>query len=172
MRVASGVRHDLAIRDEEYVRALVGEFVGGQLKLAPEHNCDRVLGLMRKPAFKVFEQFMTIFERASAGAGKKQFVVPYMISAFPGCTDADMRRLAAWLKNKGWRPQQVQCFIPTPGTVATAMYYARIDPAGNPIHVARSDAERMRQHYILLPPEKAPERKGPSRPGRPPRRRR
>ncbi|MFC1805569.1 YgiQ family radical SAM protein [Planctomycetota bacterium] len=151
LRVASGVRHDLAMREPDYVRALVREFVGGQLKLAPEHRCDAVLGLMRKPPFEQFERFLTLFERESAEAGKEQFVIPYLMSAFPGCTEDDMRELAAWLKTRGWRPQQVQCFIPTPGTVATAMYHAGIDPEGNPIPVARTDAERLRQHAILVP---------------------
>ena len=150
VRTASGVRHDLALKAKPYVRALVEEFVGGQLKLAPEHNSDRVLRLMRKPPFGAFEQFLAAFERFSCKAGKEQYVVPYLISAFPGCTDADMRDLAKWLKGRGWNPQQVQCFIPTPGTVATAMYYAGIDPEGNTIPVARTDAERLRQHRILV----------------------
>ncbi|HUT35518.1 MAG TPA: YgiQ family radical SAM protein [Planctomycetota bacterium] len=150
VRTASGVRHDVALLDEGYVRALVGEFTGGQLKLAPEHSCDRVLWLMRKPAFAAFERFLTVFERVSREAGKEQYVVPYLLTAFPGCTDADTRALAAWLRRRGWRPQQVQCFVPTPGTVATAMYHAGIDPDGNPIPVARTDAERLRQHHILV----------------------
>jgi len=166
VRTASGVRHDLAATDPRYVRALVGEFVGGQLKLAPEHCSGQVLRLMRKPPFTAFEAFLTVFERESAAAGKQQYVVPYLMSAFPGCTDDDMRELARWLKARGWRPQQVQCFVPTPGTVATAMYYGGIDPDGNPIPVARTDAERLRQHGILVP-ARSGERRG--RPGRRPR---
>jgi uncharacterized radical SAM protein YgiQ len=150
LRTASGVRHDLAMAEPAYVRSLVGEFVGGQLKLAPEHCSPRVLRLMRKPPFESFERFLTLFERESKRAGKRQYVVPYLMSAYPGCTDDDMRQLAAWLKKRGWRPQQVQCFIPTPGTVATAMYHAGIDSEGNPIPVARTDAERLRQHGILM----------------------
>jgi len=152
VRVASGIRHDLALREPEYVKALVGRFTGGQLKIAPEHICSRVLRLMRKASFAAFLDFMTMFERVSRSGRKEQYLVPYLMSAFPGCTDDDMRELARWLKSKGWRPEQVQCFIPTPGTVATAMYYAGIDTEGNPIHVARTDAERLRQHYILAPP--------------------
>ena len=149
VRTASGVRHDLALRDEGYLRALVGEFTGGQLKLAPEHVCDRVLTLMRKPPFAAFEQFLTVFERESRRAKKEQYIVPYLISAFPGCTDSDMRDMGNWFKQRNWRPQQVQCFIPTPGTVAMAMYCAGIDPNGRLIPVARTDAERLRQHGIL-----------------------
>ncbi len=151
VRVASGVRYDLARQDPAYVQALVREFTGGQLKIAPEHCADPVLKLMRKPAFRAFTEFLSVFEDESAAAGKSQYVIPYMISAFPGCTDEDMRELAGWLKARGWSPQQVQCFIPTPGTVASAMFYAGIDPEGDPIPVARTDAERLRQHRLLVP---------------------
>lgn len=149
VRTAGGVRHDLAITDNNYMEALVGEFTGGQLTVAPEHKSDKVLSLMRKPPFAAFERFLGEFERLSRKCGREQYVIPYLISAFPGCTDSDMRDLAAWFKQRGWRPQQVQCFIPTPGTVATAMYCAGIDPDGKPIPVARTDAERLRQHAIL-----------------------
>ncbi len=155
LRIASGIRHDLALTDEAYAGGLIAEFTGGQLKLAPEHCCESVLRLMRKPAFETFERFLTVFERESRRAGKEQYVIPYLVSAFPGCTDQDMRALADWLRKRGWKPQQVQCFIPTPGTVATAMFYAGIDPKGSPIFVPRSDAERLRQHGILM------EEKGP-----------
>ncbi len=151
VRVASGVRHDLALHDPEYMHALAGRYTGGQLKLAPEHACDNVLRLMRKPSFDQFERFMAVFDDASRASGKEQYIVPYLMSAFPGCTDADMHTLARWLRAKGWKPRQVQCFIPTPGTVATAMYHARIDTEGHPIPVAHSDAERLKQHRILAP---------------------
>ncbi|NIA15681.1 MAG: YgiQ family radical SAM protein [Nitrospiraceae bacterium] len=166
LRVSSGLRHDLAVTDPAYVRMVVGRFAGGQLKLAPEHSSGRVLNLMRKAPFEAFTDFLTIFERETRHAHKEQYVIPYLMSAFPGCTDDDMRALARWLKARGWRPRQVQCFIPTPGTVATAMYYAGIDPAGNPIHVARTDAERIRQHQFLVPSSSPKPAKG-GRPGRP-----
>ena len=143
--------------------------MGGQLKIAPEHLCDHILRLMRKPAFETFEEFLRLFERESRHANKKQYVVPYLISAFPGCTDEDMHCLDRWLRDHAWKPRQVQCFIPTPGTVATAMYYAGIDPDGNPIFIARTDKDRLRQHRILVPEQGALER-GHSRgkrPGRP-----
>ncbi len=88
--------------------------------------------------------------RYSEEHGKEQYVIPYLMSAFPGCTDEHMRRLGDWLAARRWSPRQVQCFIPTPGTVATAMYYARCAPDGSPLYVARSDEERRRQHEILL----------------------
>jgi uncharacterized radical SAM protein YgiQ len=153
LRIASGVRHDLALRSPAYAETLAREFTGGQLKLAPEHSCARVLELMRKPAFSTFEGFLSLFERTSRSAGKEQFVVPYLVSAFPGCTDADMRSLAAWLRKRRWKPRQVQCFIPLPGTAACAMFHSGLDPGGRPIPVARTDAERLRQHGILMPRE-------------------
>jgi len=151
VRVASGVRHDLALQDPKAMKAYTMEFTGGQLKVAPEHVAEGVLRLMRKPTRGLFEKFLEDFQAGSAAAGKEQYIVPYLISAFPGCTDQDMRELAEWLRRRGWTPRQVQCFIPTPGTVATAMYCTGIDPEGHSIHVARSDAERLRQHGILLP---------------------
>jgi uncharacterized radical SAM protein YgiQ len=167
VRVASGVRFDLALQDDRYVRGLIRDFVGGQLKIAPEHVCDRVLALMRKPPAATFEQFLGIFQEESNKAGKRQFVVPYLISAFPGCTDGDMRDLARWLADRNWRPQQVQCFIPLPGTVAAAMYCARIDIEGRSIPVARSDAERLKHHHMLAASTQNRSKRGPAaRPGR------
>ncbi|MEG1610649.1 MAG: YgiQ family radical SAM protein, partial [Bilophila sp.] len=150
VRVASGVRFDLALKDAAALEAYTGEFTGGQLKIAPEHCAPEVLNLMRKPGMKPFEAFLDAFRRYSEAHGKEQYVIPYLISAFPGCTEAHMRQLSDWLAARNWSPRQVQCFIPTPGTVATAMYYARCAPDGSPLFVARSDAERRRQHDILL----------------------
>ncbi|MCC8167542.1 MAG: ATP-binding cassette domain-containing protein, partial [Planctomycetes bacterium] len=165
-----GVRHDLAIESDAYMAALVGDFTGGQLKIAPEHLAERVLRLMRKTPQRTFETFLRSFNRLSLEAGKEQYVIPYLMSGFPGCTDDDMKELAAWLRRRNWRPQQVQSFIPTPGTVATAMFYTQQDQDGRPIFVARTDAERLRQHYILVPDEAPPpaerEEKRPQRPER------
>ncbi len=151
LRVASGIRYDLALHAPRYLKGVLHSFVGGQIKVAPEHCVDHVLHYMRKPSFAQFEKFLTFFEKTQAATGKRQYIIPYLLSAFPGCTDDDMRTLAAWLKKQGWQPKQVQCFIPTPGTVATAMYYSGRDINGAPIPVARTDAERQRQHHILLP---------------------
>ncbi len=161
VRVASGVRFDLLLQDPQAADHLIRRFVGGQLKLAPEHASDKVLHLMRKPGFSVFEQFLSLFQRQSAQADKQQFVVPYLMSAFPGCTTQDMAALGDWLRRKGWRPQQVQCFVPTPGTMATAMYHAGKDPRGNLLFVARTDAQRQAQHRMLVEP---PSRSGPRKP--------
>lgn len=150
VRVASGVRFDLALKDTAALEAYTGEFTGGQLKIAPEHCVPDVLDLMRKPGMKPFEAFLDAFRRYSEAHGKEQYVIPYLISAFPGCTTAHMRQLADWLSARNWSPRQVQCFIPTPGTVATAMYYAQCSPDGASLYVARSDADRRKQHDILL----------------------
>lgn len=151
VRVASGVRADIALRDADALAAYTMEFTGGQLKVAPEHCADAVLQAMRKPPLSVFEEFLQHFLQDSRNAGREQYVVPYLMSAFPGCTAEHMQQLADWLKQRHWAPQQVQCFIPTPGTVATAMFYAEVDEQGNDIVVARSDAERLRLHGILMP---------------------
>jgi len=151
VRVASGWRIDLALTDMKALTGMIREFVGGQAKVAPEHQVDHVLKLMRKPGFGAFEKFLDLFARESQKAGKKQYVIPYLMSAFPGCTDDDMHSLSDWLKSQGWKPEQVQCFIPLPGTAAAAMFHAGTDMKGDPIHVAKTDAERLRQHAILMP---------------------
>ena len=150
-RIASGIRHDWALHNTKALKAYIEEFTGGQLKIAPEHSEAPVLRLMRKPQMDKFESFLQCFYQRSQGCGKEQYVIPYLMSAFPGCTDSDMRRTARWLRERHWRPQQVQCFIPTPGTVATAMFYCGYSAEGQKIKVARSDAERLRQHALLIP---------------------
>ncbi len=166
LRVASGVRHDLAVENEEYMKAVVGEFTGGQLKIAPEHITEKVLRLMRKPPVSTWREFLRAFDKHSATAGKEQYVIPYLMSAFPGCTDADMKELADWLRLRGWRPQQVQCFMPTPGTVATAMFYAETESEGRPKYVARSAAARLHQHRMQKTEKGKPPRKDYARPPR------
>ena len=146
VRLASGVRYDLGLLEPEALQVYIREFTGGQMKIAPEHVSEAVLRLMRKPGPRVLERFLDLFRNSSL---KEQYVIPYLMSAYPGCTDTHMREMAAWLKKRGWRPQQVQCFIPTPGTVATAMFYCSQDPEGRPVYVARTDADRLRQHAIL-----------------------
>ncbi len=168
VRVASGVRFDLALQDMHALQGYLREFVGGQLKIAPEHVCDNVLRLMRKPGIRVFEEFLTVFSRESERAGKEQYVIPYLMSAFPGTTDEDMRALGRWLAARGWKPRQVQCFIPIPGAVATAMYVAGITPDGKPLYGARTDEQRLRQHRILSPGEERGPAGRPAGPSRAP----
>lgn len=150
VRIASGIRFDLALQQKAALESYTGEFTGGQLKVAPEHCSENVLRLMRKPGMDKFEAFLQAFYSHCKKVNKEQYVIPYLLSAFPGCTDENMRELANWLKERNWKPQQVQCFIPTPGTVATAMFYAECDSKGNPIFVAKTDAQRLRQHGILM----------------------
>lgn len=166
VRVASGIRADLALQKSDVLRAYVREFTGGQLKLAPEHCVGRVLDLMRKPGLSVFERFLEIFVQENRRCNRKQYVVPYLMSAFPGCTEEDMRELMVWLDKRHWTPQQTQCFVPTPATVATAMFYAGIDEKGQKIFVARSDRERLSQHGLLQKPsllKETDQRKGQKR---------
>lgn len=160
VRVASGWRIDLALTDMRSLSCMIREFVGGQAKVAPEHQVDHVLKLMRKPGFSAFEKFLELFDHESRKAGKKQYVIPYLMSAFPGCTDDDMRALGDWLRSQGWKPEQVQCFIPLPGTAAAAMFHAETDMDGKPIYVAKTDADRLRQHAILMPTRGRPPQKG------------
>lgn len=150
LRISSGLRFDLAFKDKPSLMDFLKEFVGGHLKIAPEHLSDRVLNLMRKPSSLLFEKFLDFFDNSSRKANKKQYIIPYLMSAFPGCTDNDMKYVRTWLSRRNWKPQQVQCFIPTPGTVASAMFYAERDMKGNKIFVAKTDAQRLKQHGFLL----------------------
>jgi uncharacterized radical SAM protein YgiQ len=165
VRVASGIRYELALTEPEALDDLVAEFVGGQLKVAPEHISSEVLRLMRKPGMQVFERLMDRFGKASRQAGKEQYLVPYLMSGHPGCTETHMDELAAWLKQRGWRPQQVQCFIPLPGTLSAAMFFSGVGPDGKPVAVARTDRQRLAQHHRLAP--RAPQARGKraARPG-------
>jgi radical SAM superfamily enzyme YgiQ (UPF0313 family) len=146
VRVASGLRFDLALTDEKSLAEFLKRFVGGQLKVAPEHLDPDLLKLMRKPGPGVFEKFLRFFQK-HAPAG--QYLIPYLISAFPGSSMAAMERMAGWFRRRSWRPRQVQAFIPTPGTVATAMYYAELDERGHPLYTAKSDRDRRAQHKLL-----------------------
>ncbi len=150
VRIASGIRFDLALQSKYALNAYTGEFTGGQLKVAPEHCVSHVLEGMRKPDMDLFEDFLQAFYNQSENVHKEQYVIPYLMSAFPSCTDKDMHKMKDWLKARNWKPQQVQCFIPTPASVATACFYAECDTEYNPIFVAKTDAQRLKQHYLLV----------------------
>ncbi|HYA65496.1 MAG TPA: YgiQ family radical SAM protein, partial [Burkholderiaceae bacterium] len=128
--IGSGVRYDLALESPEYIRELVQHHVGGYLKIAPEHTESGPLSLMMKPAIGAYDRFEQLFRKFSAEAGKKQYLVPYFIAAHPGTSDEDMLHLALWLKQNGFRADQVQTFYPGPMATATAMYYS----GKNPLH--------------------------------------
>jgi len=148
--VASGIRMDLARRSPEYMKELVQHHVGGHLKVAPEHVDPGVLMKMRKPANDDFEKFTDVFNRESAKAGKKQYIVPYFISSHPGSGLDEMIHLATFLKRNGYRPDQVQDFIPAPFDVATAMYYTGIDPfTKKPVYIANQLRDRKLQRALL-----------------------
>jgi uncharacterized radical SAM protein YgiQ len=147
--VASGIRHDLALQSQEYIELLVGSFVGGHLKVAPEHYCNKVLGLMGKPPFELFEEFEERFNEVSHRAGKEQYLVPYFISSHPGCTTQDALALAEYLVSRSWRPRQVQDFVPIPLALSTAMYVSETDSNGQKIYVPRGRRDKRLQAALL-----------------------
>jgi uncharacterized radical SAM protein YgiQ len=126
--IGSGVRYDLAVQSPEYVKELVQHHVGGYLKIAPEHTEQGPLSKMMKPGMGTYDKFKTLFDKFTADAGKKQFLIPYFIAAHPGTTDEDMMNLAIWLKKNGFRADQVQTFYPSPMATATAMYHTGRNP--------------------------------------------
>jgi len=147
--VASGIRHDLATHSPEFLDLLVGHFVGGHLKVAPEHYCDQVLHLMGKPSFASFEEFESRFDEACRRAGKEFYLVPYFISAHPGCTLEHAVKLTEYLVARSWQPRQVQDFVPVPLTLSTAMYVAGQDAGGHKIHVPSGRREKRLQAALL-----------------------
>ena len=148
--VASGIRMDLAQKSPEYLAELARHHVGGHLKVAPEHTDSNVLRLMKKPDVDDFEGFATAFKEASTRAGKKQYVVPYFIASHPGSDLNAMIDLALFLKRNGYRPDQVQDFIPAPFDIATCMYYTGLDPfTGEEVHVARGLRDRKMQRALM-----------------------
>ncbi|MFO1272189.1 MAG: YgiQ family radical SAM protein [Rubrivivax sp.] len=156
--IGSGLRYDLAVRSPEYVKELVTHHVGGYLKIAPEHTEEGPLSKMMKPGIGTYDRFKAMFEEASAAAGKKQYLIPYFIAAHPGTSDEDMMNLALWLKQNGFKADQVQTFYPSPMATATAMYHTGLDPlkgisrderrAGR-VDVARGE-RRRRLHKAFL----------------------
>jgi uncharacterized radical SAM protein YgiQ len=148
--IASGVRYDLALGSPEYIRELTAHHVGGHLKVAPEHTSKRVLELMKKPEIEAFNKFKNNFDRFNRDCGKEQYIVPYFISSHPGSDLKDMIDLALYLKKNRFRLQQVQDFIPTPMTLATAMYYTGYDPITfNKVYCARTVKEKRLQKALM-----------------------
>ncbi len=148
--VASGIRMDLARRSPTYMRELASHHVGGLLKVAPEHSDADVLHYMRKPSGDDFEKFTEQFQAESKKAGKKQYIVPYFIASHPGSDVNAMIDLALFLKRNGYRPDQVQDFIPAPMDVATAMYYTGLDPfTKKPVYTAKKLRDRKMQRALM-----------------------
>jgi uncharacterized radical SAM protein YgiQ len=154
VHVASGVRTDLVVdgeRGQEYLEELTRYHVGGQLSVAPEHVSDETLKLMKKPGIESYDRFTEQFRCASDKADKEQYLIPYFISGHPGSTLNDMIELALYLKKKGYRPRQVQDFIPTPMSLAATMYHTGIDPLTmKPVYTARGLREKKMQKALLL----------------------
>jgi uncharacterized radical SAM protein YgiQ len=149
--VSSGIRMDLAQLSPEYVDELAAHHVGGRLKVAPEHTSPVVLEKMKKPSIDNFGVFAEQYREASAKAGKpKQQLVPYFIASHPGSTLAEMIDLAVYLKRSGYRPDQVQDFIPAPFDIATCLYYTGIDPfTKKDVHVAKGINDRKMQRALM-----------------------
>ncbi len=156
--IGSGLRYDLAVQSPEYVKELVQHHVGGYLKIAPEHTEGGPLSKMMKPGIGTYDRFKAMFEKYSAEAGKKQYLIPYFIAAHPGTSDEDMMNLALWLKRNGFRADQVQTFYPSPMATATAMYHSgrntlrkvRREAAGeDAVDVVRGE-RRRRLHKAFL----------------------
>jgi uncharacterized radical SAM protein YgiQ len=137
--IASGVRYDLAIESPEYVKELAQHHTGGYLKIAPEAIGEGPLSKMMKPGVGTYYRFKQLFDRYSQAAGKEQYLIPYFIAAHPGTTDEDMLELALWLKQNGYRADQVQAFLPGPMATATAMYHS----GKNPLRRVTRDSEQV-----------------------------
>ncbi|MBQ0102312.1 MAG: YgiQ family radical SAM protein [Firmicutes bacterium] len=159
--VRSGIRYDymLADKSDAFFRKLVRDNVSGQLKVAPEHICDSVLGYMGKPTFSKYEEFKKRYFRYSEECGKEQYIVPYLMSSHPGSTLNDAVDMALYLKKNNMRPEQVQDFYPTPGTVSTVMYYTGIDPISGKHVYCTDDYHKKQLQRALLQynrPQNAP----------------
>ena len=137
--IASGVRYDLAAESPEYVKELAQHHVGGYLKIAPEAIGEGPLSKMMKPGVGTYYKFKELFDKYSKEAGKEQYLIPYFIAAHPGTTDEDMLELALWLKQNGFRADQVQAFLPSPMATATAMYHS----GKNPLRKVTRDSEEV-----------------------------
>lgn len=150
--IQSGIRMDVALRNPRYIRELAKHHVSGHLKVAPEHMHPKVLNAMRKPGPETFCEFQKAFEEENRAAGKKQYLVPYFISNFPGSTEAEMKAVEKFVRGEEWKLQQVQDFIPLPMTPAAAVYYTGLDyETGEPVPVVRGLAERRTQMKQLRP---------------------
>ncbi len=150
--IRSGIRYDYLMMDssDEFLIELIKHHVSGQLKVAPEHTEDSVLKLMNKPPFRVYKEFKAKYDAINQRLGKKQYLVPYLISSHPGCTIADAVRLAEYLKSINYMPEQVQDFYPTPSTKSTCMYYTGLNPDTlEEIFVPKSKEEKRMQRALL-----------------------
>ena len=159
--IRSGIRYDYMMleKNSAFLDELVEYHVSGQLKVAPEHASNKVLDYMGKPHIEVYEEFEKKFYASTKKCGKEQYLVPYLMSSHPGCTLNEAVELALFLKKHNIRPEQVQDFYPTPGTISTAMFYTGLDPyTMEPVFVPRTSEEKAMQRALLqyfMPKNKA-----------------
>ena len=150
--VRSGIRYDYLLEDnnDQFFQELIEHHVSGQLKVAPEHIADAVLSKMGKPEKAVYEKFTEKYHQLNEKAGKKQFLVPYLMSSHPGSTLKEAIELAVYLRDLGYMPEQVQDFYPTPSTISTVMYYTELDPRNmKPVYVPKNPHEKAMQRALI-----------------------
>ncbi len=150
--VRSGVRFDyvLADPDKTFLRELVKYHVSGQLRVAPEHVSDQVLHYMGKPSHQVYLRFLEEFDKADKQAQKDQYAIPYFMSSHPGCTMKEAVKLAEYVRDLGYTPEQVQDFYPTPSTLSTCMYYTGIHPiTKEKVYVPKNPHEKAIQRALM-----------------------
>lgn len=150
--IRSGIRFDYLLedKDDRFFRELCQYHVSGQLKVAPEHISDNVLRYMGKPPVKVYDRFKEKYRKINEQIGKKQYLVPYLMSSHPGSTLKDAIALAEYLRDLGYMPEQVQDFYPTPSTISTCMYYTGLDPATmQPVYVSHNPHEKAMQRALI-----------------------
>ena len=150
--IRSGIRFDYVNADPspEFLEELVRYHISGQLRVAPEHVSDRVLYYMGKPEHRVYEEFIRRFYKINEKYGMKQYAVPYLMSSHPGCTMKEAVKLAEYVRDMGFMPEQVQDFYPTPSTMSTCMYYTGIDPrTGEKVYVPKDSREKAMQRALL-----------------------
>lgn len=150
--IRSGVRFDYVVadRDKTFLRELVEHHVSGQLRVAPEHVSDQVLKYMGKPSHSVYQQFLKEYDAANRQTGKQQYAVPYFMSSHPGCTMKEAVKLAEYVRDLGFTPEQVQDFYPTPSTLSTCMYYTGIHPlTGEKVYVPKNPHEKAIQRALM-----------------------
>ena len=150
--IRSGIRFDYLMcdKDDTFLREMVEHHISGQLKVAPEHIADPVLDMMGKPRNEVYQRFITKYTRLNEKLGKKQFVVPYLMSSHPGSTMHEAIALAEYLRDLGYMPEQAQEFYPTPSTISTVMYYTGLDPRTmKPVYVCTNPHEKAMQRALI-----------------------
>lgn len=150
--VRSGIRYDYVMqdRDDSFLHTLCKDHISGQLRVAPEHVSDVVLKAMGKPKNEVFEKFRKRYGKANQLSGKKQYIVPYLMSSHPGSTLKEAVELAEYVRDLGYMPEQVQDFYPTPSTISTCMYYTGLDPRTlKPVYVPKTPHEKAYQRALI-----------------------